>query len=279
MPRTGRSRGAVGRQGESSPLIDSGAWKRQFPDTAWTVLAEAQEGDQDSIGEFVRRYATPMFCFLRQSGLTPEDAKDLVQDMLLKVAGGKFFAHLTLQESKFRSYLLQSLRHLMVSEHRKATSGKRLPPEWQVSLDKVLEEAGPYVEPATEDTPTDAFARREAREVLNKVIRQVQHECEAAGLSVHFSIFAARYLGSWSPEQSGPFKNTEELLGTTAADACASIKWSRIGAAHDVSEQRAQNMCKTVQQRFRKALRQEVGSDNLCEFIAAFARAICSGRP
>jgi DNA-directed RNA polymerase specialized sigma24 family protein len=260
-------------------------WEFQLAPYMWMAGVQADSamgpfeasGDADSIDRFVRRYATPMFCYFRQRGKSREDAKDLVQDVMYKLATGKLLATVRLRQHKFRSYLLAVLRNQGISNGRK----EPLPEQWQVSLDRVFEEAGPQLEPAGYETPEDAFIRREARQALNEIIHQLQEEiCEEArqgrpDLSVHFSIFADRFLSSWSPGEPGPFRNTASLPGAGLSGIRDLDCWASIAAKHGVSAGRARTMCRTVQARMKRILLAEFGQEDVFRLVAVFARAAC----
>lgn len=235
-------------------MLDSNAWDVPFPTTMWTLVEQAKRGEQASIDELVRRYATPMYCFLIRNGTDRNEAKDVVGDIFLKIAAGKFLGDRFIpRKHRFRSYVLQSLRN----QERDRLRRSRHFPEVIGLVDELLERAGPHLEPTNADTPVEAFLRQEAYEVLNTAIDRARDECLRDGYGKHFSIMAKYRLAN-------PRRN-----------------WREIGADFDVDEETARNLAKTAENKLGIALRKELRLDStdeadvgliIREFIDLFSR-------
>lgn len=267
-------------QRHGSPMIDSDAIYVATPQTSWTMVELAQDGNQDAIELFVNRYATPIYCFLRQRGSCHDDAKDLVQEVFMRLfQDGCLRRNLSRKKGKLRSYLLQTARNVHNSTIRNESAEKRPPRHLRISLEKAFGKAGPHFEPVANDSPEDVYERREARRALNDIIRQLQAGCEEDELSAHFAIFADCFLGGWSPDESRPpFKDTGSLKDAEPLGALDSDRWAGIANRNEVSVQRAQNMCKTVNKRMTRLLQQEYTAKEISQLIAVFARAMRSER-
>ena len=70
--------------------LNSQARSELFPRTMQANLRGAIKGDNEGQAWFYRRYATPIYCFLKKRGLAPEEAKDLTQDIIVKFLDNKF---------------------------------------------------------------------------------------------------------------------------------------------------------------------------------------------
>jgi len=222
---------------DGSPLIDSQAKYRPMPDTLWTLIREAQAGNQESIDRFYRRYATPAFCYLRRAlNGNVELAKDLTQNALGRLLTRRPLEGVEMGRSRFRSYLFSVLEKEKDSYFRREHAKKRRPPGGIVSLEKILERAGPYLDPADVATPEDAFVRQEAREIVNAAARRVQADCQRDGLGDHFQMFALKYL-----QEPG-------------------LSWPEIGKQFGLSPDGARNQAMTAGTRLAKALLEEAGA-------------------
>ncbi|MDM8007514.1 MAG: sigma-70 family RNA polymerase sigma factor [Phycisphaerae bacterium] len=244
-------------QQNDSPLIDSGAWKKSLPPTMWSCIERAQGGDQAAITDLARRYGTPVFCYFRQHGMNPEAAKDLTQDLFLKLTRGQLFAKLRPRVYRFRSFLKRALSNMFIDAIRRAQVDIRWPEGGLACLDRVMEGAA-QLEPAEGETPEEAFDREYGHTLLSAVIVRVGAECERDGLGVHFEIFAAKHL------ENPP------------------LGWVEIGPKYGLSADAVRNRAKTVQDRFRKALEEEIRTpdmsdaefaEEIADLIRAFGRA------
>ena len=235
-------------------MLDSNARDVPFPTTMWTLVEQAKRGERASIDELVRRYATPMFCFLIRNGTDREEAKDIVGDIFLKIVAGKFLGDRFIpRKHRFRSYVLQSLRN----QKRDRVRGARHSPDVVALIEELLEHADLHVERAKEDTPEEAFLRQEAYEILNKAIDLAREECVRGGYGKHFAIMASYRLAN--PSRS----------------------WREVGAEFGVDEEVARNLAKTAESKLGIALRKELRLDStdeadvgliIREFIDVFSR-------
>ncbi len=222
---------------EHNASLKSNAWGVHFPVTEWTRIESAQAGDAASRDDMYCRYATPVFCYLRALGADHETAKDLTQDVFVKLMGGKLLGSLRPRESRFRSYLGQIVKNQWRSHLQAKNAKKRRAETNDIRLDEVIEKAGPYFEPATDERPESIFDRRYARELLYAAVQRVQSACETDGLAAHFAVFAGRYLEN------------------------PALSWEQAGTRQGVTDQKARNMAKTVEARLGKELREVICSE------------------
>ena len=213
------------------PSLDSAARGKSFPTTRWTALDLAKQGSQRSLDDFYRRYATAVYCYFRAKRLDPETAKDLTQDLFVKLSNGRLLRHLQPRRYRFRSYLIRAAKNQWIDYLKK----KRCELKHRIGpLDEVLASVGHKLEPRGQVTAEQAYDRQAAQSLLDEALRKVQLECRVDGLSTHWAIFESRYL------------------------SLTSRRWKHVGQDHDVSSQKASNMARTVEVRFRRVLRQLV---------------------
>jgi len=92
------------------------------------VVLEAQgrsPAAQEALEKLCRTYWRPVYSFIRREGTGPEEAEHLTQSFLALLLERRNFEDVRKEKGRLRSYLLTSLRHFLVSEHRRAVTLKR----------------------------------------------------------------------------------------------------------------------------------------------------------
>ena len=157
-----------------------------FYTTSWTVVIDSAKSNpavsRPALEALCRTYWAPLYAYVLRSGKSHEDAEDITQ---------AFFEHL-LQKNlpgsadpelgRFRSYLLGSLRHFMISHHRQATSQKRGGATSHVRL--CMEE----YPSTTGDTPEAAYERKWAHTLIGIALDTLGAEQEKAGHGARFAV-------------------------------------------------------------------------------------------
>jgi len=80
-----------------------------------------------------------------------------------------------------RSYLLTSLKHFLVSEHRRAVTVKRGKGQQPVPLEELITAERSNMEPADHLTAERIYERRWALTLMEQVLRRLKNEYETAG--------------------------------------------------------------------------------------------------
>ena len=99
-----------------------------FSTTNWSVVLEAQgrsPAAQEALEKLCRTYWRPVYSFIRREGTGPEEAEDLTQSFFALLVERRNFDAVRKEKGRLRSYLLTSLKHFLVSEHRRAVTLKR----------------------------------------------------------------------------------------------------------------------------------------------------------
>lgn len=140
----------------------------------------------EALEHLCKQYWPPLYAFVRRSGKSPEDAKDVTQS---------FFAHLLTDRrigladparGKFRTFLLASLRRFMINEWRSTQRAKRGGQYIHISLDLDPEERFFSGEPHTHDTPEKLFERRWAMRILEQALERLQADYVRTGQHLLF---------------------------------------------------------------------------------------------
>ena len=247
-----------------SDKTSMGGARSTFQTTHWSEIRNARTYDESRqraiVDNLIRRYWKPIYCYLRRKGYDNDPAKDLTQGFFHEIVLGR---HLIQQadeaKGRFRTFLLRTLDHYLISVHRAEVTAKRKPRERIVSLEDFDED---YL-PSEDMKPDEAFTYAWASVLLDDVLAEVEKGCSRDNQESHWKVFRARVLDPL-------LKGTEPVpLG----DLC-----KRFGIE---GEQKASNMIVTVKRRFQAAMSsrvlQHVESDNeveqeICDLIEILSR-------
>lgn len=227
-----------------------GGDQRSFQTTHWTAIEQVRSARSPNaqvlIGELLKAYWKPVYCYLRHRGFDNEQAKDLTQEFFQQIVLGRDLVRLADRtKGRFRTFLLRALDHFLVSASRKQTARKRMPPEKLVPLeDERIRELPAEIGPSNGE---DAFNYAWISELLDRMIVDVRTECLRDGMAVHWDLFQERVLR--------PI--IDDRAPASLADLCA---------VHGIEEPaRASNMIFAVKRRLQSALkrclRQSVAND------------------
>ena len=157
--------------------------KNCFADTRWSLVCAVQadgeaepERREAALEEFCRLYWYPLYAFARRSGRSAADAEDLIQGLFAKLLAGDGLERLSPERGRVRSFLLQSLRNLMVGEWQKGQRQRRGGGAVHLSMDVVEGEERFRAEPSTGLTPEKEYERHWAATVLRRAAEQLEAE-------------------------------------------------------------------------------------------------------
>jgi RNA polymerase sigma factor (sigma-70 family) len=204
----------------------------QFPQTSWTLLEKASApGDAGARarGEFAQRYYKPVRAFLFVLVRDAEQAQELAQEFFTKVSGpGGLLEHARPGEGKFRHYLKQALRHLVIDYYR---SNRRH--ALQIYPDQASDGGWEVVELPGFPSAEAAFHREWVKITLNDALTRVRTLCLKRKQDMHLDLFQARYL----------------------SDADHVPTWEELGARYGLDQKTARERADTVARHFRFVLR------------------------
>ena len=99
-----------------------------FATTHWSVVLAAQgpaPAAQAALEKLCHTYWRPVYSFIRREGTGHEEAEDLTQAFFALLLQRRNFDDVRKEKGRLRSYLLTSLKHFLVSQHRRAVTAKR----------------------------------------------------------------------------------------------------------------------------------------------------------
>jgi len=235
---------------KSDEYTSIGGTRGTFQTTHWTAIEKIGSDDDTYnralIGDLLRTYWKPVYCYLRQKGYGSEETKDLTQGFFHEIVlARKLIQQADHTKGRFRTLLLTALDRYLTSIHRRQTAQKRAPKDRLVPLEQIDLAALP--EPIGELTSEESFNYAWVSELLDNMLVEVEAECRTRGMTVHWKAFDARIL--------------RPIMEGTEAPKLAEI-CNRFGIENGI---KASNMIFSVKRRFQAALkrhlRQSVASD------------------
>ena len=228
-----------------------------FPQTSWTLLAEACAGG--TIGEAARselaaRYYKPIHAYITAIFRDAEEAQELTQSFFERsILSGRLLRAADRTKGSFRPFLKQALRNFVTDHFRKRPRGMSAsvrPDADSDGWDQIVSDTGP-------GSPEVVYHGAWVRSLLEVALEKVRETCARRGQQQHFELFAARYL---------------DHAGTAPS-------WRALGEPYGLDEKAARNRTETVARHFRLVLRQmlaeETGSGQAAdEEIAALLGAL-----
>ena len=121
-----------------------------------------------------------------EKALDQTEAEDLTQSFFALLLQRRNFDDVRKEKGRLRSYLLTSLKHFLVSEHRRAVTLKRGKGQHPVPLDELSGAERSDVEPADHLTAERIYERRWALTLMEQVLGRLKDEYCTAGNAVLF---------------------------------------------------------------------------------------------
>ena len=215
-----------------------------FPTTNWGLLADVRGGSPSAklaaLDILIRRYWKPVFVFLKYSGHDEERAKDLTQAFFADWIENDVFAKADERKGRFRSFMLSCLKRFVSNECRAGNAQKRKPAAGLVSLDELMDKTEMSYEPAGGMTPDMIFDRAWASEVVLRVLRHLERECQETGKCVHYKIFTSRIINP--------------ILQGIPEPPMADLAFE-----HGLTEKQGANHLLTAKRAYQRLLREEIG--------------------
>ena len=160
-----------------------------FSTTNWSVVLEAQgqsPAAQQALEKLCRTYWRPVYSFIRREGTGHEEAEDLTQASFALLLQRRNFADVRKEKGRLRSYLLTSLKHFLVSQHRRAVTVKRGKGQQPVPLEELAAIGRVDIEPADHLSADRIYERRWALTLMEQVLRRLKDEYCTAGNAALF---------------------------------------------------------------------------------------------
>lgn len=194
-----------------------------FGTTHWSVVLTAADTQRaqavEALETLCRAYWHPLYAYVRRQGHSPEEAQDLTQEFFAGLFA-KCVARAHPECGKFRTFLLTSLKHFLVSEWRKTEREKRGGGQVLVPWDADVAEQGYAAEPFGDLTSEEIYEKRWAITLMERVLARLRVEYRAAGNDRLFEQLQHRVWGDESPR---PYAAMATELGLTEGAVKTSI--------------------------------------------------------
>ena len=141
---------------------------------------------QEALEKLCRTYWRPLYAFVRQQGIDPEEARDLTQGFFALLLERRDLDAVRKEKGRLRSYLLTSVKHFLASEHRRATAIKRGRGQPLVPLEELSAIERVQIESGDSLSPDRLYERRWALTLMEQVLRRLKDEYDAAGNAALF---------------------------------------------------------------------------------------------
>ena len=181
-----------------------------FSTTNWSVVLEAQgqsPAAQEALEKLCNTYWRPVYSFIRREGTGHEEAEDLTQAFFALLLQRRNFDDVRKEKGRLRSYLLTSLKHFLVSQHRRAVTVKRGKGQQPVPLEELAAIGRADIEPADHLSADRIYERRWALTLMEQVLRRLRDEYVMAGNAELFDL-----LKQLLPDEPGAPSRAEIAL-------------------------------------------------------------------
>jgi RNA polymerase sigma factor (sigma-70 family) len=172
-----------------------------FATTHWSVVLVAQgesPAAQEALEKLCRTYWRPVYSFIRQQGVGPEEAEDFTQGFFALLLERRDLDAVRKEKGRLRSYLLTSLKHFLASEQRRAMAIKRGKGQRLVPLEELSANQRTEMEPADHLSADRLYERRWASTLMEQVLRRLKDEYRTAGNAALFD-----WLKQLLPDEPG----------------------------------------------------------------------------
>ncbi len=173
----------------------------RFPTTRWTLVVRASSFDQaerkEALSSLMSQNWYPLYCFVRRSGKSHQEAEDLIQGFFLHVIEKDVIAGVAPhRKSRFRSFLLACLKNFIANDLARQRAAKRGGGHSCVSLDFTRADQKFQREPEHTATAERAFDRAWAIELIGNSLERLAETWAAAGRLAEFEMLKPCLLGA-----------------------------------------------------------------------------------
>jgi DNA-directed RNA polymerase specialized sigma24 family protein len=177
----------------------------KFPDTRWTLIARLcgpESEARKAIGELCELYWRPLYCFARQRGFPPEDAKDVTQDFLMSALRRNLFGRAERERGRLRTLLLHAFNQFFLTKAERDGAEFRGGKVQHVSMDAPTVQEQYLAEYIEGETPERSFHRSWAHTLLDRVLLRLEENWRVAGKTEWFETLKPFLSGGRDGEES-----------------------------------------------------------------------------
>lgn len=155
---------------------------RRFATTRWSLVLAARDPDSSeaasALSSLCEIYWFPVYAFIRRTGASIDDARDLTQAFFARVLEKGSFKEARQERGRFRAFLLTAVRHFVANERDAARALKRGGGQVHLPLEFDDGERRYQLEPVDGVTPEHLYERRWALTVLDAALARVSTKHE-----------------------------------------------------------------------------------------------------
>ena len=195
---------------------DGGAVARAptFVTTHWSVVLAAARNDTPraaaALEHLCQTYWYPIYYFVRRQGYSMHDAQDLTQGFFARLLEKHWIADAEQSRGLFRSFILLMLKRFLGAEWRKGNAQKRGGPFKALPLPLDSGETRYTLEPADTHSPEQAFEKKWALALLDKVLEDLGADYTRDG---HGRLFEALRPCLTGSSEAQPYADLASALG------------------------------------------------------------------
>lgn len=156
--------------------------RRRFATTRWSLVVAAADSRSPDAGAALatlcETYWFPVYAFIRRSGRSHEDARDLTQAFFTRVLEKNYFKDAKAERGRFRSFLLSSVRHFLANQHDWDHAQKRGGDHAHISIDADDGDRQYQHEPIEDETPEYIYERGWALAALGSAMGRLASRYE-----------------------------------------------------------------------------------------------------
>jgi DNA-directed RNA polymerase specialized sigma24 family protein len=160
-------------------------------------------GAHDALSAFCDASWRPVYGFVRRQGYRAADAEDLTQGYFLRFLEKGYVEDVQSWRGCLRPFLWVSVRHFLANERDRARAAKRGGGRAPLSLDGATGPGRLPPEPADTVTPEVLLDRQRAAESLERAVKDLRAELQAAGRAERFSRLESHLVGGASRTSFG----------------------------------------------------------------------------
>jgi RNA polymerase sigma factor (sigma-70 family) len=164
--------------------------RAEFPTTHWTLVMRVREGGtarQTALEELCGLYWYPIYAFIRRRGFPQQDAEDLTQGFFAKLLHDETFEAANADKGRLRTFLLHSLEHHLVDQHRRQSAIKRGGEQQIIAFEELHAEERYAAEPLDHRDPEWLFTRAWAQLLLDGVRQKLRESFSETGRAEVFA--------------------------------------------------------------------------------------------
>lgn len=191
--------------------------KHGFPTTRWTDVLDAGGPNSTrgarALDRVCTAYWSPVYAFIRHKGHSIHQAQDLTQAFFEFLLQHNTLSRFDPARGRFRSFLVGSLGHFLVSQQRRRKALSRGGGRPVLSLDLEVAENS-YARVAREtDSPEHVCCRRWALNLLELVFERLRKDFERSDDPL---LFEALKDHIWAERGATPYEALSKELGISA---------------------------------------------------------------